>query len=144
MKAITILQPWASLIARGHKRIETRGWYTEHRGPIAIHAGKSREYAWVVRGNPYDQLGLADLPLGAVVATARLVACVRITRSDTYQTADGRLRVELTAHERALGDHTPGRWAWVLDDVQRLPDPIPARGKQGLWEWAESVRELRR
>lgn len=44
MKAITILQPWAALIACGAKKIETRSWYTDHRGQIAIHAGKSEKY----------------------------------------------------------------------------------------------------
>ncbi|WP_309145170.1 ASCH domain-containing protein, partial [Brevibacillus sp. HB2.2] len=43
MKAITIHQSWATLIALGEKRFETRGWSTNHRGPIAIHAAKKRE-----------------------------------------------------------------------------------------------------
>lgn len=38
MKAITIWQPWASLIACGVKQYETRSWPTKYRGPIAIHA----------------------------------------------------------------------------------------------------------
>jgi activating signal cointegrator 1 len=42
MKAITILEPWASLIACGAKKIETRSWSTKYRGNIAIHAAKSR------------------------------------------------------------------------------------------------------
>jgi len=41
MKAITIQQPWAEMIARGLKRVENRTWRTSHRGPLAIHAGKS-------------------------------------------------------------------------------------------------------
>lgn len=41
MKAITIRQPWAGLIAVGEKVYETRSWPTKYRGPIAIHAGKS-------------------------------------------------------------------------------------------------------
>jgi hypothetical protein len=40
MKSITIIQPWATLIALGEKKYETRGWPTKHRGPLAIHAGK--------------------------------------------------------------------------------------------------------
>ena len=41
MKALTITQPWATLIAIGAKRFETRGWSTPYRGPLAIHAGKN-------------------------------------------------------------------------------------------------------
>ncbi len=40
MKAITIWQPWASLIACGAKKYETRSWATNYRGPIAIHAAR--------------------------------------------------------------------------------------------------------
>ena len=41
MKAITLTQPWATLVAIGAKRIETRSWRTFYRGPLAIHAGKT-------------------------------------------------------------------------------------------------------
>jgi hypothetical protein len=40
MKAITIIQPWATLIAFGEKEFETRSWATNYRGNLAIHAGR--------------------------------------------------------------------------------------------------------
>lgn len=40
MKAITVIQPWATLLATGKKHIETRSWKTNYRGEILIHAGK--------------------------------------------------------------------------------------------------------
>ena len=40
MKALTLHQPRASLVALGVKTIETRGWSTTYRGPLLIHAGK--------------------------------------------------------------------------------------------------------
>lgn len=45
MKALTIWQPWATAIAIGAKRIETRSWETHYRGPIAIHAAARRNKA---------------------------------------------------------------------------------------------------
>jgi hypothetical protein len=101
MKALTLHQPWASLIAVGAKRIETRSWSTRYRGRILIHAGAKspRRMAtrpegmmgdwWVVDedGEPmlFDhRLGhgtmvdLYPLPLGAVVASAVLADCVPI------------------------------------------------------------------
>lgn len=42
MKAISLWQPWATLIATGAKQIETRSWATSYRGPIAIHAAKRK------------------------------------------------------------------------------------------------------
>lgn len=45
MKALTLYEPWASLVALGAKKIETRSWPTKYRGPLAIRAAKSYE-AW--------------------------------------------------------------------------------------------------
>ncbi len=44
MKAISILQPWASLVALGHKKIETRSWNTKYRGELLIHASKKQTH----------------------------------------------------------------------------------------------------
>ena len=40
MKALSVTQPWATLIATGQKQIETRSWGTRYRGPLYIHAAK--------------------------------------------------------------------------------------------------------
>ncbi len=114
MKALTICQPYAELIARGEKVIENRTWPTSYRGHLAIHAGKSR--AWLM-GDPFEPRGMA---FGAVVAIARLADCVKVED----------LPAPLCYHE-----HAHGPWCWVLEDVTRFPEPIPARGAQGLWEW---------
>ena len=68
----------------------------------------------------------ADMPRGAIVATGELVDCIRITPEFV---------ATLSPDELALGDYTPGRYAWKLANVKRLPEPIPAKGKQGLWNW---------
>jgi hypothetical protein len=44
MKALTLIQPWASLVAIGAKRVETRGWRTSYRGPLAIASRASSDY----------------------------------------------------------------------------------------------------
>ncbi|MEY2355573.1 ASCH domain-containing protein [Lysinibacillus capsici] len=68
MKAITIKQPWATLIALGEKRFETRSWQTKYRIPIAIHAGKTMdmeycEYLPIKRALQKHGIDNADLPL---------------------------------------------------------------------------------
>ena len=97
MKAITLTQPWASLVALGAKRIETRSWNTNYRGPLAIHAAKGLPKG-LKRGQHLtlgefdterDQSGLlmrADrllwpyrLPLGSVVAICELIDVLPIT-----------------------------------------------------------------
>jgi hypothetical protein len=154
VKAITLHQPWATLIAIGMKRQETRGWNTQHRGVVAIHAGKAMPDYLVGPNaqtvlNPFDRISQQvtvwrrdklvhldgvtvpaehrnkPLPLGAVVA----VAVLADTRSTSHP---DHLPTEL---EDALGDHTEDRWAWALTQVYALPEPIPASGAQGLWEW---------
>lgn len=120
MKAVTICQPYAELIARGDKPIENRSWPTSYRGPLAIHAGKSR--AWL---GDDDERKYGPFIYGAVVAVADLVACLNIR--DAWQwPADHKW---LAAHE-----HANGPWCWVLDNIRRLPTPIPARGAQGLFD----------
>lgn len=139
MKALTIWQPWASMAAVGIKEYETRGYPTNYRGAIAIHAGKkSVSEVWSTyldgrsrevicrRLSLTDQTGLEVFPLGCVLATANLVDCIKITPE---------FIATLSPDELALGDYTIGRYAWRLADVKSFPDPIPARGQQGLWEW---------
>lgn len=134
MKALSVKQPWASLIACGAKRYETRSWATPHRGPLAIHASTRFPRgggAWLddaVLMGALVQLGPPSAwPLGSVVAVAVLVECV-----PTVPLTDGLERLEL-----ACGDFAPGRWAWHLEQVHPLPAPVPARGRLGLWEWGE-------
>jgi hypothetical protein len=89
MKALTLTQPWATLVAIGAKRIETRSWSTSYRGPLAIHAAKG--FPWDARDFTYAKMvrdlvgphfnssesGPLDkqLPRGSVIATCNLVAC---------------------------------------------------------------------
>lgn len=163
MKAITIWQPWASLLAIGAKQYETRSWETKYRGPIAIHAAKKRFntdshfnrelYSFA------DALGLSDifsfdtLPLGCIIATAELVNCWRIVYHPGPN-VDIAKRIPIGAEldvpkkhpdfgryivptetEMLFGDWTPGRYAWELANIQLLPKPIPAKGAQRLWNW---------
>lgn len=133
MKAISLWQPWASAIAMGHKRIETRGWPTRHRGPIAIHAAKrwtaeEKDLARMFETR-YGMNGLADPPRGCIVAVATLVS----VRPSEH------LIEEISETEEMLGNYGPGRYGWMLEDVRKLDDPVPWRGMQGLFEVPDSV-----
>ena len=141
MKALTIIQPWATFFALDVKHMETRSWDTKYRGPVAIHAGKT----WPCRIGEVAQFGDFDverdsnglilrtrdrtwhgyLPMGAVVAIGELFQTRSTTNSE--HCPDGR--------ERSLGDHSPGRYAWSITSISPLPEPIPARGRQGFWDW---------
>lgn len=151
MKALSLTQPWATLVAAGHKRIETRSWATSYRGPLAIHASKGLP-GWVadvvrsepqfaaVLGNLFDPHGkvLGDLPRGFIIATAKLIAVKFIMADeegwDWIGPTGRRHSYQITDQERAFGDYTPGRYAWLLADVRPLDAPVPAKGALGLWE----------
>lgn len=150
MKAITLTQPWATLVACGEKRIETRSWYTHYRGPIAIHAAQ-RFPSWAqdfaracdpcrealkrqltsrnIGGDKWPHY----LPLGAVVGFAVLEA---VGPTETIFDVSRAWSPPLdTPQERSLGDYTPGRYAWLLNHIVPLVPPIEAKGARGLWDW---------
>lgn len=111
IKAITILQPWASAIVRGVKRYETRSWATSYRGIIAIHAGKKKVAHTCAQPKTY----------GAILAIADLIECIPT------------IAIALTPEDTLWGDFRPGRFAWVIQNVCPLEHPLPWSGQQGLW-----------
>lgn len=167
MNALTIRQPWASLIAAGVKTIETRSWSTKYRGPLAIHAGTSKpkrsavgdwlpceqfngswvleHYARGCHGAP----GEIPMPIGAVVATCTLADVVPIVHVDDEDcdmdcvvVTESGIHLDLFRgaifpmdEQLPFGDFTPGRYAFLLTDITPLPEPQPAKGRQGLWDW---------
>lgn len=146
MKAITLHQPYASLIAAGAKTIETRSWPPPQsmRGePIAIHAGK-------VTADPHCGLfsrecerilgpgWRTDLPAGAVVAIARLADWHRTCERNT---SPGPLD-DLSPENLLFGGWKCGQYAWMLTDIVRLAAPLPMRGHQGIWTLPEPLPAL--
>lgn len=163
MRASTLWQPWASLVAIGVKRFETRNYpppakLIEQR--IAIHAAvrpiqatwRTLDYAtceaitmaFTKAGIKGD---LGQLPHGAVVCTAVLAGAYQckgfVTEGGVLSVRTERFRHSPTEFPilpvDPFGDFSPGRWLWHLADVQRLPEPVPAKGKQGWWTWDEAA-----
>lgn len=132
MKAISLWQLWATLVALGVKQFETRSWPTNYRGPLAIHAAKRpavKSELNVDVLNEIENAGfdrLSDLPYGCIVCTVRLAEC--------QATEEATASLFFHVFEYSFGDYTPGRFAWRLDNVQPVAN-VPARGSQGFWEW---------
>lgn len=150
MKALTLWQPWATLVAMEAKRIETRIWSTRHRGELAIHAAANIPAKYLgasaqtetfrdelsdlfcVRRDRDDRAGkhvndiLRGLPKGKVVCIVRLREVERISEM---------LCVELCERERLFGNYEIGRYAWHLEMLDVIEPPIPAKGNQMLWNW---------
>ena len=161
MKALTLWQPWASLIALGEKKIETRSWQTTYRGMLAIHASQkmTREMKLLCEREPFasalDRVFAAgdELPLGAIVAVCELRNVLMPARNINGYYLIGNLGSNefayITEPELSFGDYTPGRYAWMLKNVCRLQVPVVCRGAQGLWDVSHEIeieiqKQLRR
>ena len=136
MKAITLSQPYASLLAIGAKRVETRGYGTAYRGLLGIHAAKlvpnwSRAKLEAFR-EALEPLGvratedLDAMPRGAVLAIVRLVDVVAMNSGDERLPEPG-------SAEHEFGIYAPGRFAWFLELLSPPFAPIPCSGLLSLW-----------
>ena len=129
MKAISLWQPWATLIAVGVKRLETRSWDSRYQGELAIHAAKrwTADEQDLIQESPFrEALQGHRMPRGAIVAVVRLTGCLRTTDCQP------------SYPECAFGNYAAGRFAWVLEHVRTI-EPVPCRGRQSLWEVPEDV-----
>lgn len=133
MRALSLWQPHAQAIALGLKPWETRDWSTRYRGPLAIHAAKrpfTETGGWHQDARvKLQNAGCPRLVYGAVVCVAELVDCVP-TRE---------LRGVIPAEHEFWGDFTEGevflgRFAFRLQNVRVLPEPLPVRGQQGFFD----------
>jgi len=120
---LSLTQPWASaLFVDGLKRIETRGWRTNYRGRIYIHAAKNfPRYAKDFASS--ERFELPELPLGHIIGHVELV--------DIRRTED--LVGKIGSAEERYGDYGPRRYGWITTTPVLLPAAIPAKGSLGLW-----------
>jgi hypothetical protein len=133
MKTISLLQPWASLVILGVKTIETRSWQTAYRGPLLIHASKGKKGS-VVCKRPLIRQHLSDfneLPFGAIIGSVTLTDIVPV---ETLNISAAAIAAR-TLEEKAFGDDTKGRYAWLFSDPVHLETPIFTGGSLGLWDY---------
>jgi activating signal cointegrator 1 len=132
MKALSVSQPFASLVILAVKRLETRPWHTDYRGPLVIHASKTFPEAakMLCQQNPWraalDDVGVdiwSRLPRGCLVGVVDLVNCVRAEKFG-----------EVPPHEQALGFFAPGQWVWHFANARALRPTPPWRGRLGLFD----------
>ena len=130
MKAITIKQPFASLIAAGIKEYEFRTWKTNYRGEILIHAGRGVDKKAMSKFSGY---GL-EYPSGCIAAKAVLVDCIQV--DDVFRKL---LAKKNPAVYHSIVKHKEWEgYAFKLEKVERV-EPIPAKGKLSIWEYEEGI-----
>jgi hypothetical protein len=143
MKAISLWQPWAWLVAIGAKRFETRSWSTNHRGFVAIHAASrwDRRLQHLAHSEPFKKYWTrrdVDNDLGAIIAVAWLDNVMRSEVAAKLIRLGDFKRI-LINEELAFGNYTAGRYAFEFEDVARTAEPIFTRGYQKIWNLPEDV-----
>jgi len=129
MKALTICQPWASAIMTGIKKVENRKWRTNYTGPLAIHAGQSKEwYNWIEPDHPLCPLlrplqPWDKLPFGAILGVVELIS------ADSIEDYNGDCPFAF------------GPYCWIIENPRQFKKPIPWRGRQVLWNVPDYVLE---
>jgi activating signal cointegrator 1 len=104
LTCLSIQQPFASAILTGQKAEECRSWRTSHRGPLAVHAGRR------VRAEAfadYPNFSAGRVPTGRVLGVVDVVDCLE----DVY-----------------------AGWVWLLASPRWLKEPLPAKGRLGLFK----------
>lgn len=118
MKVLTIREPYVTPMALGKKHYETRSRKTNFRGTIYIHTAKKF----------WDKPVEGCFPLGYIVIKANLTDCIKMDEVFIEE-------IKKDPDEYATGFYEVGRYAWKLEDIEVLEQPIKAKGKLGIWNW---------
>lgn len=130
MKALTIKEPWASLIIEEYKKYEFRSWKTKYRGKILIHSGCSVEKDMIKRFSDYD----ININPGYIIGHATIVDCILVDEEFNKKLRN----IDPVVYGRS--NHTE-TYAWKLENVVKYENPIPCKGKLGLWNYCEENLE---
>ena len=128
MKVLSLIEPWATLIKERKKVIETRSWKTSYRGELYIHASCKK-----IKKDEHinELLGLIpNVPMGYgnIICKCKLVDCV-------YMDQEFLDKIKKNEQEFLCGEYSLGRYAWILEDVEVLEEPIPAKGHLNIWSY---------
>lgn len=165
MKALTVWQPWASLIVAGAKPYEFRGW----RAPgklvgqrIVIHAAARPIHADEV-GDLISRLALRDQDEASRIRAAETCLDPGPALAVLNRALQGDLPLSAGVGTAVLGEATyalgiavdfgldrandsdrndDANWGWPMSDVEQWATPVPARGRQGFWVWPTAEETL--
>ena len=117
--ALSVKQPWASLIASGKKSIETRSWSTQYRGPLLICSGQSPDVAALRRFGVVPAEWEDKYPPGVALCVVSLMNVEPMTARDEVA---------------ACCPRYPGAYAWRFGPIVAPVTPFAVRGQLGLFK----------
>lgn len=122
MRAITLKQPWATLVAEGLKKYEFRSWKINYRGEILIHAGKGIDSDAMKK---FEHLKL-NYPCSKILAKVEIVDCIKLNKKINKSI--------ISENELIYGDkYNRTGYAWKLDNIEKINIDNNISGKQGIW-----------
>lgn len=134
---LSLWQPLASFLAHGIQRVEGRGWSTEFRGPLWIHAGSKQVSAediarWEgLYRDFHAKDGNADVVLPSSYPTSALVGLVEVV--DVVAADDFRSWRTLPPGLRREGRYHGSGSLFLIEGHKRLPLPIKMSGQHKFW-----------
>lgn len=126
MKAITVKQPWATLIAEGYKKYEFRTWKTKYRGDILIHAGKGIDKKAMEK---FKNLNL-EYPVGQIIAKATITDCIYVDE----EFAQKLFKKDSVVYRGLIDKGDWDGYGLKLENVEKIK-PIEVNGKLNLWDY---------
>ena len=141
MKALSLLQPWASLLVAGRKQWETRSWkpsdamrHILSEQGFLIHASAKfdSQNKRLLTYPPFMKYyrNPDDLPIGMIIGMARLGRVI-----STFDWKQEFIKLEGENEEFEFGNYGPNRWAWEILNPVIFENPIPCKGALSLWEY---------
>ena len=123
MKAITLKQPWATLVAEGIKKYEFRTWKTNYRGIVLIHAGAGIDKKEMEK---FKDLNL-DYPAKRIIAEVEIEDCLELN--------DDLNKKIIEENNIAYGSKYRNGYAWKLKNVKKIEIDEEINGKLGFWNY---------
>ena len=131
MKVISLTEPFATQIKEKKKRIETRSWKTWYRGELYIHASSTRVPKEWKENKELMNLVQEELTFGKIICKCHLVDCIEMTEEWI-----DKIKKE-NKEEYICGIYEKGRYAWILEKIEPLEEPITVKGHLGIWNYEE-------
>lgn len=129
MKVLSVREPYATLIKNGIKKIETRSYKTNYRGELYIHTSLKMYDNYQDNKELLSLIKNHNFKLGYIICKCRLINCLYMTEEFIQDIKENNYQ------EYICGDYKVGRYAWILDDIEVLNNPIGAKGSLGIWNY---------
>lgn len=130
MKVLSLTEPYATLIKEKKKLIETRSWKTAYRGELYIHASSTKiPKKYKENKELMTLVNNISLNYGYIICKCKLVDCLYMTKEYVENMQKNNYQ------EYICGEYAEGRYAWILEDIEVLKEPILAKGHLGVWNY---------